>query len=63
LDNPIEAIIFIKANIDADKIARNYSFVSVAPQEFRKFLEKWFDFLNDLHIPHEVTFEILKDAA
>jgi hypothetical protein len=63
LNNPIEAIIFIKANMDVDKIARNYSFLSVAPQEFRKFLENWFDFLNDLHIPHELTFEILKDAA
>jgi hypothetical protein len=62
LNNPIEAIIFIKANITCN-IVHNYSFLSVAPQEFRQFLENWFDFLNTLHIPHEVTLEILKDAA
>jgi hypothetical protein len=62
LNNPIETIIFIKANMKTDKIL-SYSFLSVAPQEFREFLENWFDFLNDLHISHEATLEILKDAA
>jgi hypothetical protein len=61
--NPIESIIFIKANFNDDKVVRDYSFVSVAPQEFRKFLENWFDFLNDFHIPQEAAFEVLKNAA
>lgn len=63
LQNPIEALIFVKRIIDDDKVAPTFSFVSVAPHEFRKFLENWFDFLKDLHISQQVVFEILKDAA
>jgi len=61
--NPIEAIIFINANSNDDNVIHKYSFVSVAPREFRQFLENWFDFLNDLHISQEAAFEVFKDAA
>jgi hypothetical protein len=63
LRNPIEAIIFVKSVINDDEVVPDSSFVSVAPHEFRKFLENWFDFLNDFRIPQEVAFELLKDAA
>jgi hypothetical protein len=61
--DPIETIIFVKSITDADSAARKFSFVSVAPDEFRNLLEKWFDFLINLHIPQTVVFEVLKDAA
>jgi hypothetical protein len=63
LRDPIEAIIFVKSVKDDDKVIPKFSFVSVAPDEFRNLLEKWFDFLIGLHIPQEVAFEVLKDAA
>jgi hypothetical protein len=61
--NPIEALIFVIANFNDDKVTRDYSFVYVAPQEFRQFLENWFDFLNDFRIPQEAALEVLRDAA
>jgi hypothetical protein len=61
LQNPIQEIIFIEVNKHKDP--PGYSFISVAPDEFRKFLENWFEFLNDLHVPREVAFGTLKDAA
>jgi len=63
LRDPIEAIIFVKSVKDDDKVIPKFSFVSVAPDEFRNLLEKWFDFLRGLHIQQEVAFEVLKDAA
>jgi hypothetical protein len=59
----IEAIIFIKRNFNSDGVIRDYSFIYVAPQEFRDFLERWFDFLMGLRISQEAAFGILKDAA
>lgn len=61
--NPIEAIIFIKASFNGKKEVRNYTFVFVAPEDFQLFLEKWFDFLDQLNIPQMEAFEVLKDAA
>jgi hypothetical protein len=61
--DPIEAIIFIKANVNDKKEVRDYSFVFVAPGDFQIFLEKWFDFLAQLHISQAETFEVLTDAA
>jgi hypothetical protein len=63
LRDPIEAIIFVKSVINNHEVVPCFSFVSVAPHEFRNLLERWFDFLVDLHIPQEVAFEVLKDAA
>jgi len=61
--DPIEAIIFIKANVNDKKEVRDYSFVFVAPKDFHRFLEQWFDFLDDLPIPQIEAFEVLKHAA
>ena len=61
--DPIEAIIFIKANVNDKKEIRDYSFVFVAPADFQIFLEKWFDLLAQLHIAQTEAFEVLKDAA
>src|SRR5271166_3457918 len=62
--NPIQAIIFFeKKNFNEVGVVRDYSFVYVAPRDFCQFLENWFHFLNDVRIPQEVAFEILKDAA
>jgi len=61
--DPIEAIIFINSNLNGDHQARDYSFIYVVPKDFQKFLENWFDFLKDFHIPQEAAFEVLKDAA
>jgi len=63
LRDPIQAIIFVKSVTDADKVAPKFSFISVAPDEFRNLLERWFDFLMNLHIPQAMVFEVLKDAA
>lgn len=60
---PIEAIIFIKANVNDKREIRDYTFVFVAPADFQLFMEKWFDFLAQLHIPQNETFELLRDAA
>lgn len=62
-NNPIEAIIFINANTNDKKEVRDYTFVFVAPADFLLFLEKWFDFLDELHISQTEAFEVLKDAA
>jgi hypothetical protein len=61
--NPIEAIIFFKANFNDENKVRDYSFVYVAPADFHLFLEKWFDFLDQLRIPQPEAWELLKDAA
>lgn len=61
--NPIEAIIFIKANVNDKKTVRDYTYVFMAPDDFQLFLEKWFDFLDQLHISQMEAFEVLKDAA
>lgn len=61
--DPIEAIIFINANVNDRKDVRDYSFVFVAPTDFQIFLEKWFDFLAQLDIPQTEAFEVLRDAA
>jgi hypothetical protein len=61
--NPIEAIIFVKKNTNYEGIIRDFSFLYVEPQEFRKFLENWFDFLNTFCIPQQATIEVLRDAA
>jgi len=58
--NPIESIIFVSA---VAKVVPVFAFLSVAPREFRDFLENWFDFLTDLDIPPELVFEVLRDAA
>lgn len=63
LRNPIEEIIFVKSVTDADTVPPKFSFVSVAPDEFRHLLEKWFDFLINLHVPQTMVFELLKNAA
>jgi len=63
LRDPIEAIIFAKSVTDADKVAPRFEFVSVAPNDFRKLLEEWFDFLISLHIPQAVVFEVFQNAA
>lgn len=62
-NNPIQGIIFIKAIFNNNKIARGYSFIYVSPADFTKFLERWFDFLDQLHIPQAKAFEVLRDAA
>ena len=61
--NPIEAIIFINPNVNDKKEVRDYTFVFVAPADFQLFLEKWFDYLHQLHIPQIEAFEVLRDAA
>ena len=62
--NPIiQEIIFIKKNFNDVGEVRDYSFVYLVPQDFSQFLENWFDFLNDVCIPQEVAFKVLKDAA
>lgn len=61
--DPIEAIIFIKANVNDKKEVRDYSYLFVAPSDFQRFLENWFDFLAKLHIPQIEAFEVLQDAA
>lgn len=61
--NPIAAIIFIKANVNGKKEVRDYSFVFVAPADFQLFLERWFEFLAQLHIPQTEAFDVLRDAA
>ena len=58
--DPIEAIIFIKANYNDEKMVRDYSFVYVGPDDFRQFLERWFDFLDQFHIPQNEAFEGLE---
>jgi len=63
LRDPIEAIIFAKSVTDADKVAPRFEFVSVAPNDFRKLLGEWFDFLISLHIPQAVVFEVFQNAA
>ena len=62
-NNPIQGIIFIKAVFNNNKIVRNYSFIYVSPADFKIFLEKWFTFLDQLHIPQTEAYEVLKDAA
>ena len=59
----IKEIIFVKSVTDSCEIVSKFSFVSVAPDEFRNLVENWFDFLIELHIPQNVAFEALKDAA
>lgn len=61
--SPIEAIIFIQTNCNNEGKVRDYTFVFVAPADFHFFLEKWFDFLEQLNIPQTEAFEVLKDVA
>jgi hypothetical protein len=61
--SPIEAIIFIQTNSNNEGEVRDYTFVFVAPADFHLFLEKWFDFLEQLNIPQTEALEVLKDVA
>lgn len=62
--DPIEAIIFVKINFGSDRnIIKDYSFISVSPDDFLRFLDYWFDFLGQLKIPQNEVFEALKIAA
>ncbi|GAO35330.1 hypothetical protein SCT_0716 [Sulfuricella sp. T08] len=61
--NPIEAIIFINANVNDQNIVRDYSFVFVGPNDFHQFLKQWFDFLDQLRIHQDEAFAVLEDAA
>ena len=61
-NNPIDAIIFL-SRVDYKDVKKGYSFIYVSPGDFTMFLEKWFDFLDQLHIPQTEAYEVLKDAA
>jgi hypothetical protein len=63
LQDPIEAIIFVKRVLNDDKVVRHFDFLSVTPHALQHFLEAWFDFLISLRISQEAAFGILKDAA
>lgn len=60
--DPIETIIFTNANYRTDKkTVKDHSFISVGPEDFRQFLEKWFTFLEHLNIPQKTTLDSGED--
>ena len=49
--NPIETLIFItKPHTESNK----FNFYMVSPNDFKKFLSKWFDFIESMRIPDKI---------
>ena len=61
-NNPIEKLIFIKV-ITSDNSVKKFQYIRISPKDFRLFLEKWFDYLDNLKIPQDITYGILQRAA
>jgi hypothetical protein len=65
--NPtFEELVFISAiyiyDRQNDKIT-GYQYISVTPDDFKKFLNNWFGFRQGLHVPVNFVAESLKLAA
>jgi len=49
--NPIDAIIFLSQRCEESS---EYNYISVSPQDFRKFLNNWFNFFGTLTVRDDV---------
>lgn len=50
--NPINKIFFFSR---VKELLNKYNCVAVSPQDFKLFVEKWFEFLGSLHMPDKIS--------
>ena len=62
--SPIDSIIFVSVNTnDEGTEIKDYSFVSVAPNLFLDFLERWFSFIGQERLSQFEVSKLLANAA
>ena len=62
-DGGITELVFVSGGTFKNGKTIPSRFLVLSPAELRQFLDRWFTFVADLHLPHQAVMELLEQAA